>query len=283
MAVLGVFVLAPTALGLALSLTDWDGSSAPRFVGFSNFVALVSDSRFGSALRNTLVFAAVTVPAQVVLGFLLAAAVHAPWFVGRGVVRAMLFIPTVVSIIAVGFIWRWMLEPRTGLVPLAFASAGLESPDFLQGGAAVSMPLVGEVVSWPMVSVCVVQIWKMAGFCMVLYLAALQQVPESLGEAARIDGASRWQTLRSVTWPAVAPTTTFLLVTGLIAALQVFDLVWALSAMSDNASTRVLGTLLFREFQQSRLGFAAAVGVVVFALTLALIAAESWRARRAAT
>lgn len=281
MAVLGVFVLAPTMLGLALALTDWDGSGVPRFVGLGNFGALLSDSRFASALRNTLVFAAITVPAQVLLGFLLAAAVNAPWFVGRAAVRAMLFIPTVVSIIAVGFIWRWMLEPRTGLVPLAFASAGIEAPDFLQGGSAVSVPMIGELVSWPMLSVCVVQIWKMAGFCMVLYLAAMQQVPESLGEAARVDGASRWQTLRHVTWPAVAPTTTFLVVTGLIAALQVFDLVWALSAMSDSPSTRVLGTLLFREFQQSRLGFAAAVGVVVFALTLALIAGESWRARRA--
>jgi ABC-type sugar transport system permease subunit len=258
LAILAVFSLAPTAAGLALSLFNWNGSGIPRFVGLENFRGLFSDPRFTPALRNTLLFVLGTVPASTFLGFLLAVAVHAKWFVGRTLARSLFFLPTVISIVAIGFVWRWLLNDQGGLVPAFLRAIGISRPpNLLQEG------------SWPLVSIIIVQIWRGVGFCMVLYLAALSNVNESLYEAAEVDGADRPQVLRHITWPQVAPTTVFLLVTGVIGALQVFDIVWGVTAGTETDSCNVLNLYVLREFQHSRLGYAAAIGVVIFLLTLA--------------
>jgi multiple sugar transport system permease protein len=267
LAILFLFTLAPTVLGLGLSLFNWDGSGAASFVGLENLRSLLGhDARFGPALRNTLVFVVGTVPLTVALGFLLAVAVHARWFYGRTIVRTLFFLPTVVSIIAIGFVWRWLLDDHGGLIPGAVRAAGLGSPDFLNGGPVFSVGGV-PVVSWPMVSIIGVQVWRGIGFCMVLYLAALAGVNETLYEAAEVDGASRRQVLRHITLPQVAPMTAFLLVTGVIGALQVFDIVWAMTAGTETSATTVLNLYAYAEFEHSRLGYAAAIGLVIFLLT----------------
>jgi multiple sugar transport system permease protein len=257
MAVLLVFTLLPTLAGLALSFFQWDGSGAPRWVGLANFRGLRDDPRFWAGLRNTLIYVAVTVPATVVLAFGLASVVHARWFAGKTLARTMLFMPTIVSIVAVGFVWRWLLSDQGGLVPAAVRMLGAAPPDFLQDGP------------WPMTSIVVVSIWRGTGFCFVLYLAALANVSESLYEAAEVDGASRWAVLRHISWPQVAPITAFLLVTGVIGALQVFDVVWAITGGSETDRTNVLNLYVYREFKQGRLGYAAAIGLVIFTLTAA--------------
>lgn len=265
-AILTVFTVGPTLLGLGLGFFDWSGSGPARFVGLGNYRSLVNDSRFWPALRNTLVFVLLSVPPSVFAGFLLATIVQARWFVGRTLVRTALFLPTVVSIIAVGVVWRWLLDSAGGLLPRTIVGVGFErSPDFLQGGPIVPwLPWL----SWPMVSLIVIQVWRTAGYCMVLYLAALSGVNESLYEAAEVDGATRVGVLRNVTWPEVAPMTAFLMVTGVIGGLQVFDIVWAMTSATETDSTVTLNLYIFREFQQSRLGYSAAIGGVLFALTL---------------
>lgn len=265
-AVLSVFTIGPTILGLLLGFFDWSGSGGARFVGLGNYRSLVSDSRFWPAMRNTLVFVLLSVPPSVLAGFLLATLVQARWFVGRTLVRTALFLPTVVSIIAAGVVWRWLLDSSGGLLPRAIVGVGFDrSPDFLQGGAV--LPGMSWL-SWPLASMIVIQVWRTAGYCMVLYLAALSGVNESLYEAAEVDGASRWRVLRNVTWPEVAPMTAFLMVTGVIGGLQVFDIVWAMTSATETDSTITLNLYIFREFQQSRLGYSAAIGGVLFALTL---------------
>lgn len=267
--VLAVFTLVPTALGLGLSLFTWDGVGQASFAGLSNFRALIGDPRFTAALRNTLVYVVVSVPPTVILGFLLAAALHARWFVGRSVVRTAVFMPTMVSIVAIGLVWRWMLDDSGGLVPAALRAAGVEPlPNFLQDGP------------WPMFSIIAVSVWRGVGFAVVLYLAALSNLGEGFDEAAACDGASRVQTLRHVTWPLVGPTTVFLLITGIISALQVFDIVWTMTAGVEGDSTTVLNLYVFREFQQSRLGYASSIAVVIFALTLAASAPALLRRSR---
>jgi len=282
LAILFLFTLAPTVVGLGLSLFNWDGSGNPSFVGTENLAALLTrDERFGPALRNTLVFVVGTVPLTVLLGFFLAVAAHARWFVGRTVVRTLFFLPTVVSIIAIGFVWRWLLDDHGGLIPAAVRALGLTPPDFLSGGPFASIGGT-PILSWPLLSIIAVQIWRGVGFCMVLYLAALGGVNESLYEAAEVDGAGRGQVLRHITWPQVAPMTAFLLVTGVIGALQVFDIVWAMTAGTESNATTVLNLYAYREFTQSRLGYAAAIGLVIFALTaLATLAQLSLMRRRA--
>ena len=263
LAVLLLFSLLPTILGLGLAFFRWDGGGAPAFVGLANFRALVGDHRFGPAVLNTIVYVVASVPPSVVLAFLLAVAVHARWFRGKALVRTLLFLPTIVSIVAIGFVWRWMLDDQAGLLQWALGLVGIaDPPDWLNEGR------------WPLVAIVVVTIWRNIGFCLVFYLAALANVDETLYEAADLDGASSWATLRHVTWPQVAPTTIFLLVTGVISALQVFDIVYVMSSRQVGPGVTVLNYEVYSHFRNGQLGYAAALGVVIFLLTLAVTAGQ---------
>lgn len=269
LAVLMVFSLAPTVLGLALSLFQWDGGRAPVWVGLRNFQALFGDNRFGPALVNTIVYVVASVPPAVLVAFLLAVAVHARWFKGKALVRTLLFMPTIVSIVAIGFVWRWVLDDQTGLLNWLLSLVGIDdTPNWLNEGR------------WPLAWVVIVSIWRNIGFCLVLYLAALAGVDEALYEAAELDGASRWASIRHVTWPQVAPMTVFLIVTGVISALQVFDIVYVMSGRQVGPALTVLNYEIFSQFRSGQLGYAAAIGVVIFIITLAATAAQLWLAGR---
>lgn len=284
LAVLFVFTLLPTLAGLALALFQWDGGESPRFVGLANFRLLAEDPRFLPTLWNTIRYALITVPVTVAFGFLLSLALHAKWFRGKVLVRTAVFLPTIVSIVAIGFVWRWILDDQGGLVPSVYAAIvhqldlGNIRPAFLP----LRAPSMLQDADWPMRWVMIVTIWRGVGFCMVLYLASLAGIPEHLYEAAAVDGASDQEMVRHITWPMVTPMTVFLLVTGVISALQVFDIVWAMTAGTETASTRVLNLFVYREFQQSRLGFAAAIGAIIFLLTLGATALQVVLFRRSA-
>ena len=124
-----VFTALPTVAGVALSFFEWGGGDRPRFIALDNYqAAMTHDPQFWLAMRNTLVFAIGTVPVTVVLAFLVAVALHARWFVGKTLARTLFFLPTVMSIVAVGFVWQWMLNPRTGLLNVIVAGQGPATP-----------------------------------------------------------------------------------------------------------------------------------------------------------
>lgn len=264
-----LFTAVPSLAGVALSFFEWSGGGPPRFVGLENYRALFTAGPFLPALRNTLIFALVTVPITVGGAFLAAAALNAEWFRGRTMVRTILFVPTIISIVAIGFIWRWVLDPSPGgLLNTALTSLGVDRadlPDWLG-----SSP-------WALVTIIFVSIWRGLGFAVVLYLAALGGVTRSLYDAAAVDGATAWQTLRHITWPSVRPMTFFLLITGMIGALQVFDVVLVMIGTSAQGWADVLNLYLYREFTLNRLGYASTIGVVILILTI-LITALQWRA-----
>lgn len=259
LAILFLFTLIPTVIGLGLSLFQWGGGGSPTYIGAANFRALFADERFGPALRNTLVFVIATVPATTVAAFILAVAIHARWFAGKSLVRTAFFLPTVVSVVAIGFVWRWLLDGDAGPVTaMARSLRWSHPPNWLQDGY------------WPMVAIIAVSIWRGIGFSLILYLAALGQISESLYEAAEIDGASRPGVMRHITWPQVAPMTAFLLITGVIGALQVFDIVFVMTGQTgETNATNVLNLYIYRQFTYGQYGYAAAIGVVIFGLTLA--------------
>ncbi|MFO0827337.1 MAG: sugar ABC transporter permease [Phycisphaerales bacterium] len=263
MAILLAFSFVPTVLGIVASLFQWDGGGNATFIGLRNFTALAADHRFVPAVVNTFVYVGASVPPAVGLAFLIACAVHARWFVGKAIVRTMLLVPTVVSIVAIGFVWRWVLDDQAGLLNWALGLVGVRHPpDWLNEG------------HWPLVAVIVVSIWRNVGFCLVFYLAALGNVDRSLYEAAALDGASRWESLRYVTWPQVAPTTVFLLVTGVISALQVFDIVFVMSGQQVASNVTVLNYEVYSQFRGGQLGYAATIGVVILAITGAATATQ---------
>lgn len=265
LAVLMVFTLVPTVLGMGLSVFDWGGGAdAPRYVGLAHFRAMAGDETMRHALINTLGYVALSVPPTIGLAFLLAVAVDADWFVGKAVVRATIFMPTIVSIVAIGFVWRWVLDDQAGLLNWGLRSVGVaDPPNWLIDGR------------WPMAWVILVAVWRGVGFCLVLYLAALSSINRNLYEAAAIDGASRSQILRYITWPSVRPMTVFLVITSVIAALQVFDLVYIMTPGRENQYTTVLNLYLYRQFAEfANFGYAAAIGIVIFAITLVFTAVQ---------
>jgi multiple sugar transport system permease protein len=283
LAIIFLFTALPTAVGVALSLFEWTGGGLPRFVGLQNFAHAVADATLQRALRNTLLYALATVPLTVLLAFPLAVALHAPWFVGRTALRTIFFLPTVISIVAIGLIWRWVLEPSAagllnhvldmlvnlphtlGLTP---ASGHHDWPAWL-GNSPLGL---GTLIA--------VSTWRGLGFAIVLYLAALSNVPQSSYDAAAVDGAGPWQTTWRIAWPGVWPMTLFLLITGMIGALQVFDIVVVMIGQFEQACTDMLNVYLYREFGRSRLGYAATIGVVVLAATALVTAAQLWWWRR---
>src|ERR1043165_322111 len=187
LAILFVFTLVPTVAGLGLSLFRWSGSGMPAWAGVRNFSDLAQDDKFTPALRNTLIFVVGTVPATVLTAFLLAVAVHARWFVGKAVVRTLFFMPTVISVVAIGFVWKWLLDNDAGLVSTTARALGWSHhPNWLQDAW------------WPMAAIILISIWRGVGFCLVLYLAALSSMNESLTEAAELDGASRVGVLKHI-------------------------------------------------------------------------------------
>ena len=266
--VIGVFTALPTLAGIALSFFYWDGGHAPQFIGLENYRALMADDpQFWYAARNTVLFALVTVPITTVIAFLFAVALHARWFIGSTITRTVFFLPTVVSIVAIGFIWRWVLDPQSGLLNAGLRFARLDS---LFGG---ELPLWLGDTPWALAALMSIQIWRNLGFCVVLYLAALSRVPRAQYEAASVDGAGSWRAMLHITWPAVRPMTAFLLITGAIWALQVFDLVWVVTGGAEQRWTDVLNAHLYREFAP-RPGYSAAIGVFVLLLSALVTAAQ---------
>lgn len=267
LAIVMLFTALPTLAGLLLSLFEWSGGGAPRFIGLQNYADLFASSAFGPALRNTLLFAVFTVPLTIILAFLVATALHAPWFIGRTTMRAIFFMPTIVSVVAIGFIWRWVLDSTdAGLLNHVLTD--------IVGIPRSALPEWLGNNGWGLATIIIVSIWRGLGFSIVLYLAAVGNVPRSLYDAAAVDGANSWQTLWNVTWPGVRPMTIFLLITGLIGALQVFDIVLVMIGRGGQEWTDVLNLYLYREFTQNRLGFAAAIGSVVLFLTVILTIAQ---------
>ncbi len=284
LAIILVFSALPTVAGVALSLFEWTGGGAARFVGLENFQRAVHDATLLTALRNTLIFAIITVPLMIVLAFPLAVALHARWFVGRTLMRTVFFLPTVISIVAIGLLWRWVLEPSSAGLLNHFLDALVNLPHALRLASTVPPVKWPEWLGnneWGLATIIGVSTWRSLGFAIVLYLAAIGNVPQSSYDAAAVDGASPWQTMWHITWPGVRPMTIFLLITGMIGALQVFDVVLVMIGVFEQAYTDVLNVYLYREFTHSRLGYAATIGVIVLLATVIVTVVElAWARRR---
>jgi multiple sugar transport system permease protein len=262
LALLAVFFFLPVAASLGLSFTDFDiyalGSSEfLRFVGLDNYLRLLGSPRFWIALRNTLVFCAVAGPLSVATSLAAALLLHSPRVRLRGFFRTAFFLPVVTTLVAVAATWRYLYHPRHGLLDRALGLLGIAPIDWL-----------GDP-RWALPAIILLAVWKNFGFNMVIFLAALQSIPASLYEAARIDGASGWRQLRHVTLPMLAPTLFFVaLMTG-IGYLQLFAEPYVMTRGGPSDATLSIVLLMYEEgFRWWNLGYAAAIAVVLFAIML---------------
>jgi ABC-type sugar transport system permease subunit len=267
-ALFGVFLLLPLLATFVLSLYSSSGFGPREFVGADNYTELAGDSTFWRSALNTGVYAAITVPLSLLLGLGVALAMNKP-LRGRGALRAVYYVPYVISGVVVAIAGRYVFNENVGVINRVLRAVGFE-------GVAWQSEAVPAMTSLVLISV-----WTKIGFCMVVYLAALQGVPGEYLEAAQMDGAGRWARLRYIVVPLLRPTTVFLVVLGVIESFQVFDIVYVLTGGGPGNATEMLVTYAYAEgFDARRQGYAAAIGVVTY-LVIGVLTALWWRRQKA--
>jgi raffinose/stachyose/melibiose transport system permease protein len=254
-----VFVLLPVALAAVYSFFNWNGLSAlDRFIGFDNYVRALTDPVFQGAIFHNFAIVGLSLAIQGPVAIAVALLLNRP-LRGRGIVRLLIFVPYVVSEVVAALAWKLLLQPQG---PFDGVIQALGLGDLRQLWLADQ-----SVVFWTLFFVLS---WKYLGFAIILFLAGLQGVPEELAEAAQIDGASWWQTQRHITIPLLAPTIRIWAFLSIIGSLQQFDMVWVLTGGGPvNATTTMATYMVQYGFQRSQLGFASAVAVVLFIVSLA--------------
>ncbi|MGC4983918.1 MULTISPECIES: carbohydrate ABC transporter permease [unclassified Streptomyces] len=255
--ILGLSIV-PVVWSLLLSFRADDLVTPGRWVGLDNYRALAQDPNFRTAVGNTLLYAALYVPLSLFGGLMLALALnHRIRFIG--LYRTLVFVPFVVSATAQGVLFSFILDPEFGVANSLLHKLGLSPQGFLTDPDQAIYLLV------------LISLWSGVGFCVVVYLAALQDVPPELVEAARIDGAGRGRVLRHIVLPTLTPVTVFLLLWQLITALQVFDLIYVTTKGGPLGSTGVVVYFVWQQaFQTFTAGYGAAAAYV---LAVALLVA----------
>lgn len=262
--VLAVFVFYPILSAGYISLTAWNGFDPVKpFIGLDNYVRLTQDPQFWNSLLVTVAYAAGVCVLSVVSGMAVALLLNAP-LRGLGIYRSIYFLPVVTSSVAAAIVWRYLLDP-SGLVNSALAAVGIAGPDWLQD-------------RWlALGALTLLTVWKNIGFNAVLYLTALQALPDSIYEAASLDGASGWQKLRHLTMPLLSPMTFFVIVQALITSFQAFDLVYVFTEGGPRGGTDVLGMFMYRTaFRVGEFGYGTAIAFVTLALVLGVTLVQ-WR------
>jgi ABC-type sugar transport system permease subunit len=260
---IAVFIAEPIVQSGWMSLHDWTiGEATHKFVGFANYTALYHDSRFWNALRVTVVYTVVVSVGQVLLGLAVAARLRkTTWY--SSLLRSAYFFPFIASLVVVGIVWKFLLDPQVGLVDGWLGDIGISAPDWLQS-TALALP-----------TVIAIGIWKNVGFAMIVLLASMQQVPEFLYEAATLDGANAWQRFRHVTLPALRPALLFTSIIATITGLQLFDLVFAMTSGGPIFHTESVVMYLYEKgFVEFQMGYASAIAWVLFLIILAISAVQ---------
>ena len=255
--ILGAFVVFPILRSLYYSFFDWTvGAVSQPFVGFGNYVKLFHDQQFWNALRITLEYTIVSVVLLVVLGFVAALLLQRDTLANR-IVRSVFFFPTIVSLVTIGLVWKFLLDPDIGLVGGITTMLGLPSVAWLQS-TSLALP-----------TIIFVSVWKSIGFAMILFVAGLKGVPAERYEAAELDGANRWQTVWRITLPSIRPTMLFTSMILTIQSFQVFDLVYVMTGGGPVFHTDTLVNLLYRDgFVNYQTGYASAISWVLFVIIM---------------
>ena len=253
-----IFNFWPLVQSLYLSFTKWGAFGSYSWGGLVNYRRLFSDPNLAMALRNTIVYALMVVPASLALSILVAVLLNQD-IRGVGVYRTLYFLPVVTMTVAVGMVWRWLYNADFGLINHILKLVSIEGPRWLTDP------------SWSLSSIAVVAIWGGIGHNMVILLSGLQSIPSTYYEAAEIDGANAFIKFFRITLPLLTPTIFFLAVTGLIGALQVFELIFMMIG-PESPVIRQTQTLVFMFYREAFIfmdkGYAAAIIFILFLLVL---------------
>lgn len=269
--VLGVFFLLPVLAGLALSLTDYDLYALAdihnlRFVGLHNYWELLQRPLFWAALGHTLYFVVVGVPLSIAVSLGAALLLNSPLTGFKPFFRAALFAPVVTTVVAVAVIWRYLFNPKYGVIDYVLVHLGVHPIDWL-----------GDP-HWAMPMIILFAVWKNFGYNMIILLAGLQAIPADLYEAARIDGASAWRQFRHITLPMLKPVMLLVGILTVSGYFQLFAEPYVITEGGPLQSTVSVLYLMYEEgFKWWNLGTASAVAFLLFAIMFA-VTALMWRA-----
>jgi len=270
--VYALFYLYPTLTNLRYAFSEWDGLQEAKFIGLRNFTrSLTNDDTFYKVLGNNVEFTGLVVVSQTALSLLFAIFLIKNTRASIAL-RTLYFFPTILSSVSVAMVWQFLYEPNLGPLNVFLNSIGL---DFL----ALNW-LGSETVT--LRAVAFTQVWFHTGQMMVVYIAGLQQIPQELYEAAEVDGATRWQQFKSVTWPMALPTTAVVMAYTTIQSFRAFDLIYAMTQGGPNNSSSILVTLIYlTAFNEYRFGYAAtqSIYLIVFILVLTAVQRRVLRTR----
>jgi multiple sugar transport system permease protein len=253
------FTLIPIVFAFSLSFVKWDFANPMVFVGLKNFSKLFTDEGFQISFWNTLYYTAVSVPVTLVVSLFLAVMVHQK-LAGIKFFRTILFFPYISSMVAVAVVWNMLFHPTMGPINEVLRMLGVIHP-----------PEWTSSVTWAMPAIIIVGIWKQMGYYMIIYLAALQAIPEQLYEAATIDGANGWQKFCNVTLPMLTPASFFNSMLLIINSFKVFDQILIMTDGGPGRATNVLGYYIYNQaFLYFKFGYASAIAMVLFLVVLVL-------------
>ena len=253
-----VFDIGPMVASVLISFTEWNGVTPPKWVGLSNYEEIMfRDDLFMLSLRITTIFAFVSIPLNLVTGFLLALLLNQK-IRGQALMRTLYYLPSIVPLVAVAALWRWIFLKRFGLLDIGLAMMGIQAPDWL-----------GDP-QWVLPAFIVMGLWGVGGG-MLINLAGLQGIPTDLYDAASIDGANALQRLINVTIPMMTPLILFNLVMGIIGGLQVFVVAFVMTGGGpSNASLFYMLHLYRNAFEYFRLGYGSSLALILFLYIIAL-------------
>ncbi|WP_329477075.1 sugar ABC transporter permease [Kribbella sp. NBC_01484] len=259
------FQLAPVAASLVVSLTNWSGLNAPKFLGLENYKELfTADDTFWPSLKNTVIFTVVVVVLTIFIGLGLAVLCNQK-VKGIGIFRTLYYSPAVTNVVAIGFVWFWLYNPDNGLFNSTLKTIGIDGPAWLSDTRTA------------LIAVIIVALWQGVGYPMVILLAGLQSIDQSLIEAATVDGASAWRRFWSVMFPLLTPSLFFLTITQFITSFQVFGIIYVMTSGGPNNATSVFIFQIYEAaFGHGRLGYASAMGWVLFVI-VGVVTAIQWK------
>jgi multiple sugar transport system permease protein len=282
-----VFLLIPVCLSFYFSFCDYSLLQPPAYIGAANYRQLMADPVFWQALRNTLIYAALALPAGllVALGLALLLNQRIP---GQSVYRTVIFLPSLVPTVASAMLWLWLFNTKLGLIntllDTAPAAATLRGLNGLLG--LVHLPRIQTPIgwltdpAWALPALALMSLWGV-GHSVVIYLAGLQDVPRDLYESAELDGAGAWQRLRSVTLPMISPVIFFNLIMAIIGTLQVFAVPYIMTGGGPARATYFFTMYLYdNAFTYLKMGYASAMAWIQLLIILALTAIAFWSSKR---
>jgi ABC-type sugar transport system permease subunit len=259
-----------------------------NYIGLENYARMIEDVRFWNSLGNTAIFVLLSVPLQTGLALLIALGLKSK-VKGLGFLRAGYFSPVVVSMVSVAMIWQWIYHPNLGLLNSILERFGFEPVAWLRTTTSFLTPIWNFIrplieklgwntaywewlnISTAMLAIVGLVVWKGTGYYMVIYLAGLMDIPEEFYEAAKVDGATGWQSFRHITWPLLSPTTYLIMILQAINSFQVFSSVYIMTGGGPSRKTEVIVYYIYnRAFESLEMGYASALSLFLFALLLVI-------------